>query len=267
MNTVCKGASFSFLVKEDRLAELTGLLDTMKADPGENKVFGMKEADHLHYATWVIAPKEKIAHIRPPAIDSTDDMLPVRLLLLTTYWGRKNEHIHELAELNPGGLHQILSCCYDYPEKNISSNRIYRFMKRSGVSNTVYNPFQFATVKDIRDEELLRNRIEDFLDDQMNDDTFAKQSPKNIQKAIQDFVKKDKDISHLAQPWKTGWINNLDYRGPWILTAGVALLVVLILLLGLIHANPVSHIVCWLSLVFIVVLAFQHSGIRSLEFT
>ncbi|MBK9731898.1 MAG: hypothetical protein IPO83_11545 [Chitinophagaceae bacterium] len=239
MNTVCNGATFSFQIDRGKVSELEALLLQMKADPSGNAVFPMGKLKYVHYASWVLVPEEKMPNGK---------LLPIHLLLLTTYWGNRKAHIRELSELSLPGLRQIMSCCEGYVENGNIEKYLYQFLKRHCVVNSTYNAFQYATVEDIKNEEALRKEIENFLDQESVNSSFLQQSAKNIRDQIQQHVKAKPEFSWATTAWKRGFANNWALNGNWILLQLFFLLLLLTSLFGLFHHNLFSSIAFWLLL-------------------
>ena len=163
-------------IVKDRMADLCALLDSIGDKIKTNEHIPFTSLDRLHYASFV-------------AIDADPD--DPYLLFEGNVDGPVREFLDDLIRQARPGLEAIYGHCVDSPAPGSAGLVDYLLDHDIGAS-AFYVAWPGHTVTTIREEALLRERINRFLDGQVG---LAGQAPADIRRRIQDFVRSDPELA------------------------------------------------------------------------
>ena len=184
-------ASFMVVAPLDppRLGELRSLLASMNLAPGtanpDNEIVPFGRLEGLHFARLVILED------RTPDDITTAYGLPRRnyptyLAFLGDFDGDTDRFLKELIERAGDGLRRIFSFCQDFTP----GCDLVRWIKdHEHRPATMYVNWAGRTMRQIREEDVLRNAIEVYLQD--NAPGFAGKSPREAHAAIKEFARSE----------------------------------------------------------------------------
>jgi hypothetical protein len=152
------------------------------ADPN-NEIVPFGRLENLHFARFVILEDQTLDDITT-AYDLPRHDYPTYLAFLGDFDGDPGRFLKKLVEQAGDGLGRIFSFCEDFrPDSDL-----LRWLKdhEHGPAATYVN-WPGRTMRQIREEDALRNAIQAFL--QENASSFNGQSPGTIHAAIEAFVR------------------------------------------------------------------------------
>jgi hypothetical protein len=158
-----------------------------------------------HRNNWNIVPFAKLPRVhfaRFVVFDTSQDLkgnpLPAQLALLTHVDAPLGKHLDELSTVCGEGMDAVFSHCEDYPAPPDRSPRTrYKFLRDHLVKSAVVHVNrQGRTVEQIRQEDLLRRKLNRYLDT----DDFSRLPPTEIKERIVAFVRGRADLSWALQP-------------------------------------------------------------------
>jgi hypothetical protein len=153
-------------------------------DVEHNDIVPFVKITSVHFARFVILEESK---------DLRGNTLQPRLAFSTNYDQPLEQHFRELVDVAGPGLERIFSLCEGYPAATPGTEAKDRALAFLRANQVPYMAFYIGTrgrsVGQIRYEAELRNAIEDFLDKATRKPGFLGESPLEIRRAIQAFVK------------------------------------------------------------------------------
>jgi hypothetical protein len=147
-------------IKPDMKQEVIDLCNEIVAEDVEtNRLIPFKKITSIHFARFVVFNE---------STDAAGNNVAPYLIFTTNYDLPFKKHIDELLTLAGEGLWKIFSFCEDFPaNSNYNRDVLAAYLKSKTVKNAVfYVGVGYRTVQQIRQENELRNQIEDFLDSQ-----------------------------------------------------------------------------------------------------
>lgn len=168
-------------IHPDRLAPLKDYFK--KRGKGVNSK--LSSYDRLHFCCFVMVGDQ------PDSADSSDDISPV-LIFEGNIDGSAEEFLQGMAQNDLEFLKGIYQHCIDYPDKPNEQTLTKYLLNRDQGFNAFYNGHPGRTLTEIRFENTLRLRIQQFLDQQ--EDSLKQESPAQIRQAIQSFVEADPEL-------------------------------------------------------------------------
>jgi len=167
------------IVKES-MADLCALLDGIGDDIKGNPHIPFPTLDRLHYASFVV-------------VDADPD--DPYLLFEGNVDGPVREFLRDLMTRAGPGLVEIYHHCAGSPGSDTGALVDYLLGHDIGAS-AFYVAWPGHTVTTVREEMLLRERINRFLDEQ---DGISGQSPTDIRRRIQEFVRSDPELAGVLE--------------------------------------------------------------------
>jgi hypothetical protein len=216
----------TFITEIDPLkkAQLEQILQEIRNDLLTNVYIPFPSLSLLHFASFVI---------------SDDKSTPPLLVFENNFDGEVSVYIDELMTKAGPGLHRIYQCCSVYKNSVFHPQNLKEFLTANIVRP---NAFHIGNVgrasKDIKANQLLREKLQSYLDDLFNKVKPASITSWQLRQQMQQFVKKEVDpvLSGTLPPHQT-FAEKFIPRLRIILFAILALaLLPLVLLLGLIIA-------------------------------
>ena len=228
--------------EDDRKALENLFKQMVDGDVEDNPWVPFKLLKTIHFARWFILPASTDVKGRP---------IPDQLVLSTNYDGPLDDHLAELVDVaGESGLDEIYQHCKGYPAHPTRENRIAYLRGHQAKYNTFYVGTVGRTVEQIRQENELRDALQEFLDDGDGWDAMA---PADVRKAIQDFAFEKFDWAKTPPPpWLTPWVRFIKNNLIRMLIA-LAVLIVVLLILKII---PVMGFLAFLGVLLVLVLLF-----------
>jgi hypothetical protein len=193
-------------VSPQREAELRLLLASMNHEEGSadplNTLVPFREMEQLHFARFVILDDGTLNDITAYGLSRID--YPLSLVFLGDIDGSTDAFFRELVKRADDGLRRIFSHCEEYrAEVDLLS-----WIKERSVSPAAnYVNWLGRTVQQVREEDILRQRLEDFL--QVNTNSFPAMSTRYVMSAMQRHVEAEQAAGRivLSPPAQTplGW--------------------------------------------------------------
>ncbi len=195
----------------NREGDLRKLLASMNHRPGvvnrENDIVPFGQLDRLHFARFLIledqTPDDITAYGMPPA-DAAKS-----LTFLGDCDGPAGDFLADLVQRAGDGLRRIFSHCQGFAP----GCDLLTWMKdHEQPPATIYVNWIGRTVRQVREENALRNALEAYLDG--NAATLASEGPRQIRDKLKEYVKQQQHAGTLtltaAEPAPLNWqLNNL----------------------------------------------------------
>lgn len=185
-------------VRIDCFEKLNEILEKFKVglNAGLNEKFN--QLGTLHYARWFILREDSFR-------DKTAFPLPERLVFSSNFDGSEDEHVTGLVTVFPEYFDELYECCEGYPEaaaRNTESRKNY--LMRWKVNTTAfYVGAPERSLKQIQQEDRLKNFIWNFI----NKNKWDGKSAVQIQKAIQKEVDANPELEWSKQQAPTASTN------------------------------------------------------------
>jgi hypothetical protein len=221
--TVHNGVTILVNIDPLRIDKLKQVLqDVVDLGVEDNGLVPFSKISTAHYARWVILDSEP---------DAYGDMLPAQLLYSATVDGSEKDHINELIAFGRLGLEQIYACCEGFPSGNgLTDSSIFNYLCKGRISSTFYSGIVGISLKRVRDEGCLYERIQSFLDETALTKDLSKMNPQEVRSKIQDFVRGERDLQWALKPSKFSIKSYFQIYG----RLSLFILIVIFLLLSLI---------------------------------
>lgn len=166
-------------VRMDRFDKLIVILERFKVglNHGLNERFD--QLGTLHYARWFILKEESFR-------DPTAFPVPVRLVFSSNFDGSEEEHVNGLSTVFPEYFDELYECCEGYPEpdQRTTKSRKEYLLKWRVDTAAFYIGAPGRSLKQIQQEEKLRNHIWQFLNNSKWDGKSATEIHKSIVREI-----------------------------------------------------------------------------------
>jgi hypothetical protein len=189
-----------------REQELRALLAAMNHEPGifnpANTIIPFEQFDRLHFARIVILDDQTTNDITIYGLPRVD--FPLYLALLGDCDGPAEEFLSAMAERAEAGLRSIFAHCNEYsPNANLLS-----WMKAHNVSAAAnYVNWIGRTVRQIREEEALRQTLENFVQD--NSTSLRSISVQQLQDTLKKYIVSEQQAGRVVlsapEPTPLGW--------------------------------------------------------------
>jgi hypothetical protein len=166
-------------------ADLRRLLDSMNHRPGlvdpMNSLVPFGKVEQLHFARIVILDDQTLDDIM--VYDLPRIEYPRYLAFLGDVDGPANLFLQDLVERAGDGLRRIFSHCQGY----IADVDLFTWMKTKNVSPAAnYVNWVGRTVRQVREEEDLRQSLEKFIQD--NSSLLHGKQPRQVRETLRDFI-------------------------------------------------------------------------------
>jgi hypothetical protein len=178
-------------VRPEALQPLHELLGTMSSDPAGNEVLPFGRFGSVHFARFVALE---------PTVDLDGRPIAPSLVFASDVDGSAEAYLRELVDVASPGLDRLYAHCEGYPaerartrEARLAYLRAHRVDAQAAYVNT-----RGRTVEQIRQEAILREAIEEFLDGSRRD--WSGLPPQDVRAAIQEFVASQEALRWASQP-------------------------------------------------------------------
>ena len=219
-------SDFMIVAKIDptREAELRRLLDSMNRAPGAvdplNALIPFGQFERLHFARIVILDDQTLDDITDYGLRRID--YPLYLVFLGDIDGPSKTFLGELAQRSGDGLRRIFSHCQGCTP---NADLLTWMMARSVSPAANYVNWIGRTVRQVREEEALRQSMENFIQEKSS--SMSAIPPRQVRDALKKFVAAEQQSGRipLTAPESTplGWqLRNLFHL------AGIPLLLLIL---------------------------------------
>jgi hypothetical protein len=182
-----------------------------------NPIIPFAKLSTIHFSRFVVFDEGE---------DALGGTFPPRMIFSTNYDLPYDNHLNELVQHAGRGLWDIFSLCVKGPSGEYSDAKILEYLKgAAGKTDTFYVGVGQRSVSQIRNENILREEIEQFADAHRAE--FKGQDAGIIRNKIIDFVNNNPDLAWAKTPApKRSFAENVA----WYSRLGIALLITLVLL-------------------------------------
>lgn len=168
-----------------------------------NPIIPFRKLTTIHFARFVIF--NELADVYGNNVDA-------RFVFTTNYDRPFNRHLDELIDVAGPGLWQLFSLCEEFPQnQGYNKEALVQYLNSKTVSNAVfYVGVGYRSVIQIRQENELREEIENFIDQQQA--ALRNKGPVFIRERIIEFVNGKQSLAWAKNPvekpsvaWKIGY--------------------------------------------------------------
>jgi len=205
-------------IREGMQQQLNDLLQQIVDDDVEtNTIVPFKKITTIHFARFVMLDKGN---------DAEGRSVPARLAFTTNFDMPLNNHLKQMVDVAGPGLWRIFAMCEGFPQGDYNPELLETFLATNNKkSETFYVGVGYRSVQQIRNENILRNSINDYIDS--NRGALLNQSAIACRKQIIDFVNANPEMQWAKTPEPAAsFIWNLMFWGKLI----VVLLLFIILI-------------------------------------
>ena len=226
LNVVCT-------VRPDGLEDTRAVLGQMSGRPGDNDLIPFGKVSGIHYARLLLLDA---------ATDIQGQPIPPQLLLMVDFDAPLDSRLAELVQVCGAGLDAVFGHCEGYPVADAATpaGRLAFLQGHSVESDAFYTNTIGRTALQVRQEALLRDEIEAFLDAEAG---WWTEDPVRVRARIQEFVGGRPDLAWAAQPAgerDTAWLLG---ELVWIVVVPVVVLAIAIILLPLVVLALLVYVV------------------------
>jgi hypothetical protein len=211
------GLTISVAIRPGMVEQLRSSLADIESDVESNSLIPFLQCETLHFARFVVLDE---------AADVNGRVVPACLIFSTNFDEPQEDHLQELVAVGLEGLNHVFQYCEGYPDEGSRSrDAIVSFLKRHDIGyDTLYVGTRGRTVREIRREAILRNRIQEYLDGITWATGLQSARPQEVRLQIQEFVRSQPDlrwsVSEEAPRVRARWPRRRDVMS-LILTLGV----------------------------------------------
>jgi len=176
--------AFTFLapVPAHRVNSLRELLNQINNKVEENIVFPFVKMESIHFARLLILDESPSERKKPHTY-------PTYLVFSTNYDGSLDDHLREIVEKSGEGFRQIFGHCESGPNENTTTKACIEFLKKySDYRAYFYIGTWGRSVAQIRHEESVRQRAEEYLDTEAERQASAREI---WERMVSDFQKEN----------------------------------------------------------------------------
>ena len=178
-------------VREGMQQQLAELLQKMVDDDVEtNSIVPFKNITTIHFARFVLLENGE---------DAEGRMVAARLAFTTNFDMPLDSHLKQMIDVAGPGLWLIFSMCEGFPAGDYNPALLQTFLaKNDKKTETFYVGVGYRSVQQIRNENLLRNAINDYVDS--NRTALLNQTAVASRKQIIDFVNASPEMQWAKTP-------------------------------------------------------------------
>ena len=175
--------------------DLDRILATMGDGVANGSVIDFGALDGVHFARVLLVP----AAGGESGAAASGTALPASLILLSDFDVSVDAHLEQLVESAGAGIDQIFGHCEGYPEGERAGRDRLDYLRRHVVREGArYVNTSGRTVRQIRQESVLRDAIEAFLDDPGR--SWDGLDPGEVRRAVREFVAQDPELAWALEP-------------------------------------------------------------------
>lgn len=167
-------------INPDKRGRLVGLLKQIQNNREANPYVPFAALKSLHFASFVI-------------FDDVD--YGSKLVFENNFDGSLDDYLNELSGRAGQGLHEIYGCCSDYPAGEYRQQNLVTYLRRKVVCPNAFHVGNVGrSAERIRQESLLRRKIEEYLDEITAPDKTNAASANSLRNSIQAFTRGDSSL-------------------------------------------------------------------------
>ena len=222
-------------IRPNMKQDVISLCDQIVAEDVEtNSLIPFKKITSIHFARFVVFDE---------STDALGNPVAPYLVFTTNYDLPYKKHLEELVTFGAEGLWKIFSFCEGFPENSAYNKELLvQYLQSKTVNNAVfYVGVGYRTALQIRQENELRNEIENFLDREQA--VMKDKGPVYIRKQVIDFVRSNPAFA---------WAKKRAAK-PFILSQIVSYIKLAVVLMVLVVLIPllIPFVIVWLFLIFL----------------
>jgi hypothetical protein len=201
-------------VRPGEAESLKRLLESMGDGVANGSVVDLGALTGVHFARFVVLEE---------AIDLRGGTIPASLLYMCDLDISREKHLAELVNSAGEGIDRLYGHCEGYPEGATHEQRLDYLRRHRVKEQAFYVNTVGRTRRQIRQEAMLRDRLEDFLD---SADGPRGKDPGEIRRAVREHVEGDRSLAWALRPPEG---LDLGFRlREWAHLLGVGLLVLIL---------------------------------------
>jgi len=178
--------TFITRVNPEKAARLDDILKEIRENPDGNSHVRFASLTRLHFASFVILEDEEYGSY---------------LVFENNFDDSLDDYLDELTEQAGSGLHEIYACSLDYKAATYEPAGLKAFLKSRIVRPNAYHIGNVGrSAKRIKQEFLLREKIENSLDELVGSGEDRDKSPASLREYIQQFVRNDASLAWAVNP-------------------------------------------------------------------
>jgi hypothetical protein len=171
-NRIHRGYTICLTVKPGHGDSLRKLLDELNQQPSQ---MDFTKSRTTLFASGMVLPKT----------DYFGETLPETFVLATTCWGKIKDHIYDVIAAVKPALIDILNHTVEFGYHTLAKDDdLYYFLRYHSHHSTFNSSHNCITKQDISNEELLKNEIENYIDDGQQHNIFKGLTAGEIKKLI-----------------------------------------------------------------------------------
>ena len=216
-------------IRPDEVDALEEVFARMRQDVEANDVVPFGKLQGVHFARFAVIPggtAAAVEQVEPTLIWASNVDAPLEA------------HLENLVAVGAEGLDEIYRHCDGYPEapaRDAASRLAY--LRRHMIPTQAYYVNSVGrSLAQVREESMLRERIEDHLDHLRAGSDWSEQGPGDVRDAIVEFVRADRTLRWALDPAERPnllWRLEEKARFAAIMLGGVVLLPLLIVIVPL----------------------------------
>jgi len=238
MHTVQSGYSLTLEIRDGFEKKLDEWLLSIRDDPGGNDKIPFNRIRSALYCSIVTVSRQSKApdqSVDAPPTPPSEKELPAMMMFLSSISGPMKTHIDQLVQEAGAGMRELLGFCKGVDEVEIASDKgLKRYLLKKKATDTFYTGMQYLSYDDIEKENILRQRLEVFINEEQKKGNQAFLSADNsnwaskARKEIIDFTSSQQDLEWATKPWKLSlsdyWQSNIALWRTLLFILGVGIL-------------------------------------------
>ncbi|MEX2569309.1 MAG: peroxidase [Cyclobacteriaceae bacterium] len=224
MSTIHRGLTITVTLEENNIPAVNALLLQYRKDLSAEWEDYHQQLPGTFFISWLTLPSQMYAD---------KEKLPARIVLMTSYTGKKNKHLRELAGFLGEKLTEIFKFSPEFPEDTLSFQALFRFLKQKSIPNTFYSGFKFIGAGDVENEKSLKKEILDHFSPLSKEGDLSGLSENAIKEKIENYVLQNPNLNWAKHRVKNKRRNKLAMLFPLILFGMVMLTSIVSLILCL----------------------------------
>lgn len=180
-------------IRPERMDALRAELAEIDADLAGNALVPFGRFDTVHFARFVILEE---------TTDLKGQPIPASLIYAAIVDGTVDAHLQALARTAPDGVDRVFDHCRGYPEESgrTFAGRVAYLRRWSIRTQAFYVNTLGRTVRQAREEALLREAVEGYLDRQLASGEGGAADGPALHRSVRDFVERDETLRFALGP-------------------------------------------------------------------
>jgi hypothetical protein len=175
-------------VRPGQVESLKKTLETMGDGVADPSVVDFGALDGVHFARFVVVDETQDLEGRP---------LSALLLYMSDLDVSRERHLRQLVDSSGDVLDRLFGHCEGYPDSPRREDRL-AYLRRSRIKEQAFYANTVGrTARQIREEAVLRDRLEDFLDGSSD---LRDEDPVEIRRAVRSYVERDRSLASALRP-------------------------------------------------------------------